>query len=1021
MRKFLITIFTLTMLFSSSLIYSQESESVSVQDSFFSEFVPDYWTTADGLPGNTVTDILQSAGGYVYLGTYDGLVRFDGVQFDTFNRRTEEKYTFVAARTVFEDSKENLWIGTNDEGVRKITPLGEIEEYTIEKGLPNKSIRSICEDKEENIWIGTTSGVAIVDKTGNVRRFTELEKFGAANLYVTNIYCDTAGRVWILSQDQNGVYVYSNNELEKFKGLAGFKNPVITCITQDANADFWLGVEPYYAVKLSGEEETVYDVGHGELPGSTVHYIFQDKNGYMWIARDSGVSVLHNGSWSYLDSSNLLRNDNIVKIMQDREGNIWFATDRGGIEKLTPAKFRTTTMKTTINAIAEDTTRGLVWLAGDNGLYCLKNRTFVENELTKACSNVRIRDVTVSYDGTVLVSVYEKPTEVIMTPEDKIYSLSQDDGLAGYKARIAIKTRNGDLYIGTTSGLSIVNGKTGKIRNFGKADGLANEFIMCIYEDMNGEIWCGTDGGGIFSVKNGELASQYSTADGLIGNIVFKIMETSKGDYWITTGTGISRMKLDEGVKFINYNSTLGLGADGIFQLVPDYTGTVWMTSNRGVSSANIKDFDAFAEGRGKRVEAKFYGRSDGLISGGVTSTSKSMRDSFGRIWFTLIDGFSVYDPLNISANKTAPLVNIERITIDNEIFDWHGKKLELKPGTNRIDIKFTGLSFISSKQTTFKTKLEGFDKDYSDWSTQRNVSYTNLPHGKYEFSVIACNSDGVESAAAKTFVLVKKPYFYEVIWFWIGVAIVVIAAVFLSVRHKIMKMKRYQIKLEKAVDDRTRELKAEKERAENLLLNILPKEIADELESKADNQDKTIAHNCNNATVLFADIQGFTKMSDSLEASEVVAFLNQIVTRFDERASREGIEKIKTMGDAYMAATGLEANAGSESTLKMVKFAQGMLSDLREFNLNSKVKVNMRIGIHSGKVVSGVIGKSKFIFDIWGDTVNVASRMESNGEAGKICVTEHVYNIAKDYFIFSGPREVNVKGKGIMNSYLTE
>ena len=1021
MRKFFITTLVLTMLFSSSLIYSQESEGISVQDSFLTEFVPDIWTASDGLPGNTVTDMIQSSSGYVYLGTYDGLVRFDGVQFDTFNRRTEKDYTFVAARTVFEDSKANLWIGTNDEGVRKITPSGEIEEYTTAKGLPNNSIRSVCEDKEGNIWIGTTSGIAIVDRNDSVRKFSELEKFGAANIFVTNIYCDTAGRVWILSQAQNGVYVYSNNELEKFKGLTGFKNPVITCITQDSNTDFWFGVEPYYAVKLSGEEETVYDVGHGEQPGSTVHCIFQDKNGYMWIGRDSGVSVLHNGTWSYMDSTTGLCNDNVVKILQDREGNIWFATDRGGIEKLTPAKFRTTAMKTTINAISEDTTRGLVWLAGDNGLYCLKNKAFVENELTKACSNVRIRDVSVAYDGTVLVSVYEKPTEVIMTPEGKIYSLSQSDGLAGYKARIALKSRNGDLYIGTTSGLSIVSGKTGKIRNFGKEDGLANEFIMCIYEDMNGEIWCGTDGGGIFSVKGGELASQYSTADGLIGNVVFKIMETSKGDYWITTGTGISRMKLDEGASFVNYNSTLGLGADGIFQMVPDYTGTVWMTSNRGIFSANMKDFDAVAEGRGNRVESKFYGRSDGLISGGVTSTSKSMRDSFGRIWFTLIDGFSVYDPLNITANKTAPLVNIERITVDNESFDWHGEKLVLDPGTKRINIKFTGLSFISSKQMTFKTKLSGFEKEFTNWSTDRSVSYTSLKPGKYEFAVVACNADGVESDVAKTFMLAKKPYFYEVIWFWIGLAIVVIGIVFFAIRHKIMKMKQYQIKLEKAVDDRTRELKIEKERAENLLLNILPKEIADELEAKADKQNKTIAHNCNNTTVLFADIQGFTKMSDSLEASEVVAFLNQIVTRFDERAKREGIEKIKTMGDAYMAATGLEENAGPEETLKMVKFAQGMLSDLRDFNLNSKVKVNMRIGIHSGKVVAGVIGKSKFIFDIWGDTVNVASRMESNGVAGKICVTEHIYNIAKDSFTFTGPREVNVKGKGIMNSYLTE
>lgn len=120
------------------------------------------------------------------------------------------------------------------------------------------------------------------------------------------------------------------------------------------------------------------------------------------------------------------------------------------------------------------------------------------------------------------------------------------------------------------------------------------------------------------------------------------------------------------------------------------------------------------------------------------------MRDSVGRIWFTLIDGFSVYDPLTVIANKTAPLVNIERITIDNETFDWHGEKIILNPDVNRIEIKYTGLCFISSEQTQFRSRLFGFEKDYLRWSTNRSVSYTNLRPGTYEFSVIAANSDGV-------------------------------------------------------------------------------------------------------------------------------------------------------------------------------------------------------------------------------------------------------------------------------------
>ena len=161
--------------------------------------------------------------------------------------------------------------------------------------------------------------------------------------------------------------------------------------------------------------------------------------------------------------------------------------------------------------------------------------------------------------------------------------------------------------------------------------------------------------------------------------------------------------------------------------------------------------------------------------------------------------------------------------------------------------------------------------------------------------------------------------------------------------------------------------------------------------------------------------------MSDGMDAFDVVEFLNELFTKFDERALKEGVEKIKTIGDSYMAATGLFGGTKEESIIQMMNFANGMLEDLKEFNKTSKVKISMRIGINCGTIVAGVIGKSKFIYDIWGDTVNVASRMESNGEAEKICVTEEVYNVAKNTFTFTGPKEINIKGKGIMKTYLTE
>ncbi|MBR6079119.1 MAG: adenylate/guanylate cyclase domain-containing protein [Treponema sp.] len=205
------------------------------------------------------------------------------------------------------------------------------------------------------------------------------------------------------------------------------------------------------------------------------------------------------------------------------------------------------------------------------------------------------------------------------------------------------------------------------------------------------------------------------------------------------------------------------------------------------------------------------------------------------------------------------------------------------------------------------------------------------------------------------------------------------------------------------------------KNRSENLLLNILPKEIAEELTA---HPDSIVAKQYPNVTVLFTDIVGFTKISGEMSAKEVVTMLNKMFSMFDERAKREGIEKIKTIGDAYMAATGLTQEGNNDGATKMIRFARGLLEDVRTFNEGSNAKLLIRLGINSGPLVAGVIGKTKFIYDIWGDTVNVASRMESTGLPMKIHVTENTKAQTSSLFQYSEHSEIDVTGKGMMKTY---
>lgn len=233
--------------------------------------------------------------------------------------------------------------------------------------------------------------------------------------------------------------------------------------------------------------------------------------------------------------------------------------------------------------------------------------------------------------------------------------------------------------------------------------------------------------------------------------------------------------------------------------------------------------------------------------------------------------------------------------------------------------------------------------------------------------------------------------------------------------RLEIEMMEIYQKELEKTVEERTQELKIANEKAEHLLLNILPENIAREL---SEDPDKTISKCYPNATVMFTDIVDFTKISGMLGAEGTVRMLNRITTLFDERAKREEIEKIKTIGDAYMAAAGLTENEQNDGTEIMVRFAKGLLEDIEKLNKTMKPPVKIRIGIKSGELVAGVIGKIKFIYDIWGDTVNVASRMESTGTPMMIHLSESAYMQIKANYPYRKKEEVTIKGKGRMHCY---
>lgn len=561
MKKQLLSIF-LVFVVCTSCIFAQFVD--------LNNYVTRTWSSLDGLPGNSVTDIFQANDGYLYFGTYEGLVRFDGYDFCVMNRYSDDNLAFVSARTIFEDSTGSMWIGSNDEGLQKLAKDGSQfssdvsgnQIFSMAEGIPNNSIRTIVEDKHNNIWVGTAAGVFYITPDGEIVKPAAADGISFEHILVKQLYCDTAGKIWLLGNGEKSIYVYSGEEFSRYENLDEFGDYIATAIEQDNLGNYWLGLSGVGIVEI-GKSGTLRKFKTETILDSvTTQSIYSDKNGSIWFGTENGLVLAKDGDFIQYTEGNGIDSSSIQKITGDREGNIWIATSTVGVGKISPGKFSTQIINHAVNAICEDADLN-VWVGADDGLHCYFNDQEITNDLTEFCKDVRVRHIQLTQNGDLLVNCYAKPGLVRYT-DDEILSWTTDEGLAGNRTRVSIEIKNGDIYCGTTTGLSIIH-EDDTIKNFNVSNGFDCEYIMCLYEDNDGLVWVGTDGGGIYVLKNEEIIYILTTEEGLAGNVVFKIKQDNSGDFWICTGSGISKFSKTnkflikgETKRIVNYTSAQG-------------------------------------------------------------------------------------------------------------------------------------------------------------------------------------------------------------------------------------------------------------------------------------------------------------------------------------------------------------------------------------------------------------------------------------------------------------------------------
>ncbi|HLP48873.1 MAG TPA: two-component regulator propeller domain-containing protein, partial [Candidatus Kapabacteria bacterium] len=783
------------------------------------QYIHDAWGIEQGLPQNSVSSVIQTGDGYLWLGTEEGLVRFDGSHFNVYDQGSDKNILSNWIRALYEDHEGNLWIGTYGGGLSCLNKKGKFKTYTTADGLSNNTVLSICEDAkgaEGALWIATSNGLNRL-LNGKFTKYSS--RNGLADAYVNVVCSDPDGKLWIgtnkgLNRLENGIfYVYTTKE--------GLSNNIIRTL-------------------------------------------FRDNAGKLWIGTNDGLNCLENGKFNIYTTKQGLSNNRISSICEDSHMNLWIGTEGGGLNRFCAGKFTSLAKEREItNGLASDIVKsifedkeGSLWIGTNSeGLNRLRDEKFSNYTTKESLSSNLVRVIYEDKAGDLWIGT--QGGGVNRLGNGKITAYTSKNGLANNFVYSIYGDRSGNIWVGTEGGnLDLV--KDGKISKF-KAGSLAHFRPRAIYEDRRGNLWFGTQDGGLYLLKDGKFLA-YTTRQGLSDNIVNAISEDGQGNLWIGTENGLNCMKNGKftvykkkqglsndiiGCIYPDEEDTLWVGTRGglnrlkkgkidsvtskdglfdnvIYQVLEDKNQYLWMSSNKGISRVSKKELEDFLDKKNGTFNYVSYDEKDGMLSrecnGGCQPAG--WKSQTGKLYFPTIKGVTAIDPAHIKINYILPPVIIEEIITDNEKIQapFPGKEnIVLSEGAQNMEIHYTGLSLLAPSRVRFKYILEGIDNNWIDAGTRRTAYYTKIPPGNYTFRVKACNNDGIwnETGAVINFYL--RPYFYQTVWFYFLCVLVIIGATLIGYRFLVRQLKIRAETLRVLVEERTKDLQERNEELETL------------------------------------------------------------------------------------------------------------------------------------------------------------------------------------------------------------
>lgn len=774
------------------------------------------WMRETGLPVNAIRAIAQTKDGYLWLGTQQGLVRFDGISFETFSLPNDLQFRPGVVGTLASSMNGGLWFGVEN---GSIGFFDETRFHSME-GLPWVSpqmrIGAMREDKRGVLWVGAAGGLGLYS-----RGKTNGASFFAQVIGITAMCEDAQHRVWLGTAD-DGLYCSEQGRLKPFPD-ATLKKEAIFALASDTRGVLWVGTQAglrcYDANFLRTEP----------IPSLIdVKTLLADRHGAVWIgSAGDGLIRFFNGKAGYLGRENGLANDFITALCEDSEGSLWVGT-REGLSQLSDVKFPIYSradglVRGSCHSVCPSANGG-IWSANTEGLSRFDGSQFVNYSSQVGLRNAYIKRVFEAKDGDVYFINAER------TGGREVDVLSHGTIVARHPARnwpIAFAEDARGVVVGVAGDLFRVS-KT-EFTPFVYQDGISPElgWVRNLYGCPDGSILVASVNG-LFLIKD-RVLKHWAVDDGLSDHDVHCVCMDRDGAIWAGLQTGVARIK---GHQIRNIDQSHGLADNNILAIVPDNHGDLWMHSSRGFLRLNGRSANEFAEGRTNKVECVVYDGMDSVKSIDISDVEFSgCKSTDGRIWFPTPPGPVMIDPDHIQVDAIPPRVHIEQVRV-NGAEQMGPAAAAARPGKGELVVQYTALSYVAPHKIRYRYRLEGCDSDWIDGGDRRSVFYANLKPGSYMFIVQACSVDGVWSTSDAWFQINLPTQYYQTAWFDVLACLAAVSLVLGGYAWRLRHMARKQRNLQKANEvlesriwERTGEL-AEQRNLLRTLIDHLPDSV---------------------------------------------------------------------------------------------------------------------------------------------------------------------------------------------------